>query len=53
MSEIQIGKYTLAEWKDDEHLQNAIWIRHESGEASTFDIKDVEEVIHKFYEENF
>jgi len=50
---IEIGKYTLTEYEDDEVLQNTIWIRHEDGEGGTFSKDGLEKAIEQFFKENF
>jgi hypothetical protein len=48
--EITIGEFTLTLDEDD---SKNIWIHHSSREGGSFDIKELEKLIRKFYNDNF
>ena len=48
--EYTIGEFTLSEFPEQ---PDSLWIHHESREGAAFDIKELEKVIRKFYNDNF
>jgi len=48
-----LGNLILKKFRIQHYSDGKFWITHNSGEAGEFDIDKFEDVIQKFYEDNF